>query len=252
MFAQERHNAIKRLVREHRRLNVAQLQDLVHVSPATLRRDLTELEKSGDILRVHGGVLDPSYVRSEISFDERVLRRHAAKKSIAACVVPLIPPGSSIFVDAGSTCLEAGKVLLNRQDLRIITHSVALVAQSLHGQADLLCIGGDLRRLSGALVGGAALGALASLHADYALVGASGLDDSGCSTTELSEAEMKSAILARCTHRILLADASKWRQPSTVRFASWADFDLWVTDAKIAPADQKGLKAQGVEVRVAV
>jgi DeoR/GlpR family transcriptional regulator of sugar metabolism len=251
MFAQERHNAIIKLVREHRRLNFAELQNLVQVSPATLRRDLTELEKSGDILRVHGGVLDPSYVRSEISFDERVLRHHAAKKAIAACVAPMIPPGSSVFVDAGSTCLEAGKALLGRQDLRILTHSVALMALALHGQAELLCIGGELRRLGGALVGGPALGVLSRIHADFALIGASGIDLTGCSTTELSEAEMKSAILARCTRTILLADASKWQKPSTVQFAPWKAFDVWVTDKKLAAADHKALRSQGVDVQIA-
>jgi DeoR family fructose operon transcriptional repressor len=251
MFAQERHSAIKKLVREHRRLNFAELQSFVQVSPATLRRDLTELEKSGDILRVHGGVLDPSYVRSEISFDERLLRHHSAKKAIAAAVVPLIPPGSSVFIDAGSTCLEAGKILLGRRDVRLITHSVALLALSLHGQAELLCLGGELRRVSGALVGGPALGVLSRVHADFALMGASGVDVNGCSTTELSEAEMKSAILGRCGRKFLLADSSKWPKPSTVEFASWKSIDAWITDQKISGGEHKALRSQGVDVRIA-
>ncbi len=252
MFAQERHNAIKKIVREHRRLDFAGLQKLVKVSPATLRRDLTDLEKSGDILRVHGGVLDPAYVRSEISFDERLLRRGREKKAIAAKAASLLPPGSSVFIDAGSTCLEAGKVLLGRKDIRIITHSVALLALSLHGQAGILCIGGELRRVSGALVGGAALGALARIHADFALIGASGVDTNGCSTTEVSEAEMKSAILERCRTKILLADISKWNQPSTVHFAEWSAFDAWVSDAKVPDKESKALRTQGIALHSAM
>lgn len=203
MFAQERHAAIRKFVKKHQRLNFAQLQGLVPVSPATLRRDLALLEESGDILRVHGGVLDPAYVRTEISLDERLLRNNSAKKSIATTVAALIPPGSSVFVDAGSTCLEAGKTLLGRQDLRIITHSVALLAASLHGQAEILCIGGALRRVSGALIGGSALGALAHIRADFALIGASGIDPSGCFTTEVSEAELKQTILSQSRRKIL-------------------------------------------------
>lgn len=251
MFAQERHNAIKKIVREHRRLNFTDLQALVDVSPATLRRDLTDLEKAGEVIRVHGGVLDPSYVRSEISFDERLLRNSAAKKAIACRVSSLIPPGASVFVDAGSTCLEAGKVLLGRKDIRIITHSVALIAASLHGQAELLCIGGELRRVSGALVGGSALGALSVIHADFALLGASGMDGEGCSTTELSEAEMKRAILEHSGRRVLLADSSKWQETSTVRFAKWAEFGDWVTDRNVPPKDGKALKALGIAIHIA-
>jgi len=243
MFAQERHNAIKKIVREHRRLNFAQLQEMVNVSPATLRRDLTDLEKSGDILRVHGGVLDPSYVRAEISFDERLLRNRSGKKDIAALAVSLIPSGASVFVDAGSTCLEAGKMLLSRPDVTIITHSVALISLSLQGQAEVVCIGGALRRVSGALIGAAALGTLAQIKADYAFLGTSGATMEGCSTTEVTEAEMKQMILARSKRSILLADISKWNTESTIRFAPWDSFDDWITDGDIPLQDRHFLEA---------
>lgn len=252
MFAHERQNAITKIVREHRRLNFAELQELVKVSPATLRRDLTDLEKTGEIIRVHGGVLDPAYVRAEVSFDERLLRNSAAKKAIAATAAALAPPGSSVLVDAGSTCLEAGKVLLSRKDVRIISHSVALTAISLHGQADFLCIGGELRRVSGALVGGGALGALARLRVDIAFLGASGMTLEGCSTTELSEAEMKRAILERSARRVLLADASKWPEASTVQFAGWTEINDLVTDKALSPKDAKALRQSGVAIHVAV
>jgi len=248
MFVQERHNAIGKIVREHRRLSFAELQEMVKVSAATLRRDLADLEKNGNILRVHGGVLDPAYVRSEISFDDRVLRRTTAKKAIAAKASQLIPSGSSVFVDAGSTCLEAGKALLGRKDVRIITHSVALMAIALHGQAELLCIGGELRRVSGALVGAASLNALAYLHADFAFIGATGVDFNGCSTTEVSEAEMKRAILDRCKTKILLADISKWEQPSTIHFAAWKDLHAWVADREPPLHVKKTLRSLGIEL----
>lgn len=246
MFAQERQNAIKQIVREHRRLNFAELQELVKVSPATLRRDLTDLEKTGEIIRVHGGVLDPAYVRSEVSFDERLLRNNAAKKAIASAAAALVPPGSSVFIDAGSTCLETGRILLSRKDVRIISHSVALTAISLHGQADFLCLGGELRRVSGALVGGNALGALSRLRVDIAFLGASGMTPEGCSTTELSEAEMKHAILERSTRRILLADATKWPEASTVQFANWSEIHDLVTDKELPAKDAKALRQQNV------
>ena len=67
---------------------------------------------------------------------------------------------------------------------------------------------------------------------EVALLGASGLDpQEGASTTELSEAELKRMVVTRTARTILLADASKWQKPSTVRFAAWADLHDWVTDA---------------------
>ena len=230
MFAQERHNSIRKIVREKQRLSFAELQKRIRVSPATLRRDLSELEQSGDLIRVHGGVLDPLYARTEISFDERQQRFNAEKKSIAIKVNELIPAGSSVFVDAGSTCLEAGKLLMRRTDIRLITHSVALVAACSHAEAGIICIGGELRKVSGALVGGAALNAFANFHFDFALIGATGLNPEGCWTTEFTETEIKKSIIARAKSRIILADQSKWQARGTVLFSAWESISDWVVD----------------------
>lgn len=247
MFAQERRQAIRKIVQERRRLNFAELQALVPVSPATLRRDLDALERAGAIIRTHGGVLDPAYVRAEPSFEERAVRYQSAKKLIAACAAALVPPGASVFVDAGSTCLEAGRRLAARGDVRLVTHSASLVAVALHGESELLCIGGDLRKVSGAFTGGAALGSLRELRVQVAFIGASGLHPvEGASTTELSEADMKRAIIARASRIVLLADRSKWERPSTVRFAAWSDFDDWITDLPPGPAAVARVQAAGM------
>jgi DeoR/GlpR family transcriptional regulator of sugar metabolism len=239
MFAQERHNSIRKIVREKQRLSFAELQNLFRVSPATLRRDLSELERAGDLIRVHGGVLDPLYARAEISFDERQQRHNTEKKSIARKANELIPGGSSVFVDAGSTCLEAGKLLMRRADIRLITHSVALVAACSHAEASIICIGGELRKVSGALVGGPALNAFANLQFDFALIGATGLNSEGCWTTEFTETEIKKNIITRAKRRIVLADQSKWQAPSTVLFSTWDHIndcivDLLPTEATLA------------------
>jgi len=249
MFAEERHRKIVRLIRERQSMEFSALRRLLNVSPATLRRDLTELEQREEVLRVHGGILDPGYLRRETSFDQRMLENGAAKKSIAQLVAKMIPDGATVFVDAGSTCLEAGKALLGRPHLRLITHSVSLLEASRHGQAEILCLGGVLRKVSGAMTGPAALGALKGLRADWALVGASGLDPiEGCSTTEPSEAELKRTVLTRAHRKVLLADSSKWKRASTVRFAAWHDFSDWIAERPPAGVELKGLLASGLKL----
>ena len=246
MFAQERHNSIRKIVREKQRLSFAELQNLFRVSPATLRRDLSELERAGDLIRVHGGVLDPLYARAEISFDERQQRLNTEKKSIATKANELIPAGSSVFVDAGSTCLEAGKLLMRRADIRLITHSVALVAACSHAEAGIICIGGELRKVSGALVGGTALNAFANLQFDFALIGATGLNSEGCWTTEFNETEIKKNIITRAKRRIVLADQSKWHAPGTVLFSTWDAINDWLVDS--LPADAPDALPSTVEI----
>lgn len=252
MFTPERRNAIKKIVHQHNRMHFDELRRLIDVSPATLRRDLAELEESGDVIRVHGGVMDPSYVRTEVSFDERATRNHAAKKAIAAAAVRMVPPGATVLVDAGTTCLEIGRLLLPRKDVRIITHSVTLLHAASQGEAAVWCLGGELRRVSGALIGSRALTALNGIHADVGFIGVSGLDlEQGCSTTELFEAEMKQALIAHSGRTILVADHTKWEKPSTIRFAAWGHFNDWITDKLPDPKKVNQLRAAGVKIHKA-
>ncbi len=249
MFAQERLQAIKKVIRERQRLNFTELHRFIKVSPATLRRDLTELEKLGEIIRVHGGVLDAHYLQSETTFDERLLKNHTAKKLIAQKAALLVPPSSTIFIDAGSTCLEVGKILIRRKDLRIITHSIALVSAGVQGAAEILCMGGELRKVSGALTGGTALGGFKDFYFDLAFVAASGLDPiEGCSTTELSEAEIKQMVLTRSKRKILLADITKWNKPSAFRFAKWSDFDEWIPDRSPSAKESQFIHKSQVKI----
>lgn len=250
MFAEERQKLIRDAVRKNQRLTFTQLQELVEASPATLRRDLTELEQSGEVIRVHGGVLDPAYVRQESSFGERLDRNRGAKQAIARIAASLVPPGATVLLDAGSTCLEAGKILLARKDVRIVTHSVALLEPALHGEAEVVCVGGALRKVSGALVGGAALNALALLRGDVAFVAATGLEPLGCTTTELSEAEIKQALLAGASRRVLLADSGKWGQSGTVRFTPWDGLTDFVTEQPLPVSQTKLLREAGVKLHL--
>ena len=57
MFAQERHREILSLLRKHRRLDVQALAAKLAISAATLRRDLSHLDQTDQVLRVHGGVM---------------------------------------------------------------------------------------------------------------------------------------------------------------------------------------------------
>ena len=129
---------------------------------------------------------------------------------------------------------------------------MTLVEAARQGDAELLCVGGELRKVSGALTGGEALGILATVRADFAFIGASGLDaEEGCSNTQLFEAEMTKGILSRAKRKILLADSTKWERPSIVRFAEWSELDDWITDKPRTAKEVKRLKTFGLNLHVA-
>ncbi|MDK3156422.1 DeoR/GlpR family DNA-binding transcription regulator [Kamptonema cortianum] len=252
MFAQERFQKITSLLEQKGRLSVQTLEKALGVSPATLRRDLSELEVSGKLIRIHGGVMHPAYFNGEPSYEQKTRENLGDKQAIADVVADLIPSNASVLIDSGTTCMEIGRRLLRRKDLTIITNSIPLLNAAHSTQAQVICIGGQLRVVNQALVGEIATQWMEGLSADFAVLSSSGLSlDRGATTTELTEAQMKKLFLKRADKVILAADASKWGQNRPVTFAQFEDFDYWVTAGAIPEEHLRMVKRTGVRVILA-
>ena len=231
-----RRRAILRVLQRRRgepRVALPRLQRELGVSRSTLRRDLLELEHLGEVVRVRGGVMHADFVRGEPSFERRRASHIAEKKAIARRAAECVPENATVYLDAGSTCLELGRLLVARPDLRIYTHSIRLLADAsaVDAQASIVCLGGEYRQVSEAVVGGLTAAWMSHLCFDLCFVAASGVAPEGCSTTEMSEMNVKQAMIRNSRTVILLADSSKWAVPSSVRFDDWGGIDTWVCDA---------------------
>src|ERR1700753_4239075 len=99
------------------------------VSPATLRRDLTDLEEQGLLVRTHGGAraLDPS--GSEIPVRLRDHRMVAIKRRIAQHAAALVPAGpQAVALTGGITTGEVARSLKGRAHITIVTNSLTIAA----------------------------------------------------------------------------------------------------------------------------
>jgi DeoR/GlpR family transcriptional regulator of sugar metabolism len=250
MFAQERLHAIETIVRQKGRLTVGELASQFDASEITIRRDLRLLEAEGKVVRAHGGALHPDFLQPEPGFERKAVDGIEAKAAIARTVAASLPEHGQVFIDAGTTCLEVGRQLLERRELTIITNSIPLLQLGGDAKARVVALGGEVRPLSLALVGALALDWLQALRFDVAVIGASGLDRTdGASTTELSEAAVKQQVCARARRRILAAHAAKWNQPAAVCIAPWSRFNHFVTDARLTAADKAHLRQAGVTLQ---
>jgi DeoR family fructose operon transcriptional repressor len=234
MSSHSRQKKIMDLVQCNESLTVDELVECLKVSPATVRRDLVWLEEEGKVIRLHGAVMDRRSVQSEPSFFAKRSRVPEEKRRIGQLAAEQVPPGAVVFVDAGTTCLEAGIALMARGSHTIYTNSLPLMSHGGNSDSQIIAIGGEVRELTGALIGSMALDWIRHLRFDYAIVGASALDaEHGVMTTELNEAGIKRAIVDSSTISVLAADSAKLDDQATVQFAQWENFQFWVTD-KIA------------------
>lgn len=248
MFAHERFQKISELLAKEQRLSVRDLQRILKTSSATLRRDLSEMEKAELVFRVHGGVVHPKVFQGEPSFSQKKESFIEKKRVIASRAVDLIVKPCTVFIDSGTTCYEIARRLLMRSDLQIITNSISILQMGSSSGAKLISLGGEVRSVSQALVGSLCLSWLEHLRADWAFIGASGLSEEGASTTEMGEAAIKQAFCNRAAKSILVADGKKWDNSAPVLFAEWSNFDCWITTDDVPASSRRKVQSKGPEV----
>ena len=131
MYAEERQQAIARLVTQRGRMSVNQLASEYDVTTETVRRDLSTLERLGLVRRVHGGVVPPSSLSLiESGIGERDQINTETKQRIARAALDRLPPtGGTILLDAGSTTMQLAALLPPDRKLMVVTHAVPIAAR---------------------------------------------------------------------------------------------------------------------------
>lgn len=242
LYAAQRHEKIVTAARAAGRVDVTELAEVMGVTPETVRRDLTSLERRGLVRRVHGGALPVMPTEVEPTVVERLGRRTAEKERIVARALEELPSQGVILLDGGTTTLALARILPDRPGLVVVTNSVAIAATLTDREdLDVHMLGGKIRTRTGAAVGSWAARALAETSIDVAFLGANGFTvERGFTTPEESEADVKRAMVAASRRCVVLADSSKAGLVQFQRFARPGDVELLITDA--------GLDAETAEV----
>ena len=105
---------IKEFIDKNGKITLKELENAFpNVSSMTLRRDLLSLEESGVLVRVRGGAVSVQELskKTEDQYSRRAAIQVAEKKQIAEKAVRLVEPGTSLFIDSGSTALYFAKEL---------------------------------------------------------------------------------------------------------------------------------------------
>ncbi|GMA19483.1 DeoR/GlpR family DNA-binding transcription regulator [Arsenicicoccus piscis] len=250
MYQHERHQLIVERARTEGRLEVSALAEELDVTPETIRRDLTILERHGHLRRVHGGAIPIERLGFEPTTAARAERHTAEKARIGARAAELIPADAAILLDAGTTTAALVEHLPRGGELTVVTNSVTVAATiSDRDDINLYLLGGRLRARTLASVGSWAVDALQDVHVDVAFVGTNGLDvHAGLTTPDQSEANTKRAMVAAARRVVVVADHSKVGQTHFARFARLSQIDTVVTDSGLDAETAHEIASHGPEV----
>jgi len=237
----ERQRALVMLVERQGDVTLEEVCRSFDVSPATARRDFSELVARGAAARAWGGLKrkpGASTTPSEgdiVPSDLRETLHSAEKARIARAACALVRDGDILIVDGGTTTLGMAMPLANRP-VRILTNSLLVALQidrlrTAREGAEVFLAGGQLYPGSGLLVGPQTIGNIDGCHARWAFLSAGGLDREGTTNTNQWVVECERAMIRRAEQSVVLADSSKWGRRDMVRACRWSQVTMLITDA---------------------
>ena len=253
MTKEQRHEMIMEELIKHGSVLVADLVRRLDVSAVTVRKDLTELEKTDKLYRSHGkAVLVNPYINNR-SVNEKEKLATDQKHAIGREAARLITRNDSICIASGTTVHALARNIVPIHKLTVVSASLPVSnILSAHENIDIIQLGGMLRHSSLSVVGEYATRIMEQCSFSKLFMGVDGIDvDFGITTTEMREASLNQKMMAAAQKTIVLADSSKFGRRGFAKIADISAVDIIITDSGVSPKDVKRLEDLGIELIIA-
>ena len=238
-------------------VTVESLSEAFEVSPATIRRDLTQLDRQGLIERAHGGAAPKSHGRLPGMPEPPILQRStmqvSEKRAIGRAAAFYVDDGDVIVVSGGTTTAQMIPYIADRRNLTVITNHLNIASLlAAHPDITTVILGGTLRHTEMSMLGILTEDALRNLRADKLFMGTPAVDpEYGFSADDMTEVQSDRNIMAIVCEVTILADHTKFGRTATLRQAPITGVRRVVTDAAAPQPAVEAIRDQGVEVDVA-
>ena len=240
MYLSPRHADILQMAKDRGRVLVDDLAVHFGVTPQTIRKDLNDLCDQRLLSRIHGGALFPSGI-ANVEYEARRKIAATEKEAIGQAAARIIPDNASLFINIGTTTEEVSKALLDHSGLMVITNNINVANRMrVYPGMEVVIAGGVVRGSDGGIVGEAAVDFIKQFKVDYAVIGASAIDQDGALLDfDFREVKVAQAIIANARHVILVSDSTKFERTAPVRIGHLSQVDTFITDRCASSAIHK-------------
>jgi DeoR family ulaG and ulaABCDEF operon transcriptional repressor len=257
MHAEERERLILEAVADTGFVSYRALEARLDASPATIRRDLTRLEESGRILRVHGGAKLPEDDKPDrpqglagTPFEQSITQNLPAKQAIGRAAAKLCRPSEGIMIDGGTTTLQMCPYL-DGLDMQVLTNSLHIVHALLPQTGTrVLLPSGTVFREQNIVLAPAGEDSMPRFHAPKLFMGAAAVGPQGVMQQDVILVAAERRFMDRAEEVVLLVDSSKFRSSSGAIVCGLDEVDTIVTDAGIPQDMADRLRDLGVKLVV--
>lgn len=247
MLKKERQEFILREINLHNKVLTSDLCEAINVSEDTIRRDLSELAETGEIIKVHGGALSKSF---HTSFQSNGVYSHDNKKLIAQKAVTLIKDGMFILTTGGTTILELAKALPQHLRATFFTGSLPAAMEYIHHPTiEVILIGDRVSKNSRITVGGDAITKIKQISADICFLGINAIDvQHGLTDNDWEVVQVKKAMIQSSRKIVALTIAEKINTAQKIKVADLDELDMLITEMNPDEKIFDSYRNKGVEI----
>ncbi|MEK8174714.1 DeoR/GlpR family DNA-binding transcription regulator [Streptomyces sp. M19] len=190
-----------------------------------------------------------SVFESEVEY--RLNAKVAQKRAIARAAARLVEPGSSLVLDDSTTALQLALLLEPLAPLTVVTN-YRRVMDELRDAPDLRLIGlgGEYSRTHDSFNGLFCTETISAMRVDIAFVSTSAMSTTMTFHQEQDIVQVKRAMLASASTRVLLMDSGKLARTALHQLAPLSDYDHLVVDDGVSAETVAELR-ETVQVHVA-
>lgn len=230
---QDRQHRILELLKQQGFVSVNDFCSILYSSGATIRRDLTELEKRGMLKRVRGGAIAFNGINSDLPLVLRNNTNPESKKHIAWLAANYVNDSATLFLDSSSTTRWLAQEIKDTHNVSVITNSVeSSYLLSTSSQVKVYATGGYVRNNT-TMIGSTALRMVQDRYADIFFFSCAGLSmEHGTSETNEDSVSIKRAMFSNASQRILLCDHSKFDMVFSYKCINPEGINVLITDQK--------------------
>lgn len=252
MSKEDRIRKIIELLEEKGSVTVKNLSDYFDVTMMTIRRDLEEIKSQDYIIRTHGGAIYkipqneqyglPSYDRMGLMAQEKI--------RIAKRAAEMIEKEEMIFLGSGTTTLYIAKEIAWRDDISVVTNSLAILNElATNGKMPLIGVGGYLRRSELSMIGHITNDMIKEVHVDKVIIGMRGVHPRFGLTSDHPEELMTDRnIIGISDHIIIVADHTKIGHVAASRTAYLNAVHIIITTRNASREIIENIRNLGVKV----
>ena len=246
MLADERRQKILEITENRGYVSLQELVTEVDASESTIRRDLEQLDGSGQIRRTRGGA---SYIGESLTgFEDRSTQNMEAKRRIAKMAADLIEPGEGVILDGGTTTLEVARNLVNKS-LMVVTNSLPIAnLLANYSNIELILIGGYVYPKTGVSLGPVAVDALRSINVRRLVMSVGGITEKGLFNSNTLLVETEKQMMDSADEVIVVADHGKFGHSALAHLCPLDRMDQLIVDRDVSENWKNLVKEQGVAV----